>query len=64
MRGKIKKSIGKKCPLCNKILQVRYIEVPSIKDGIEVLIEKEFICCSNPNCDYEEKSYKKRRDNR
>ena len=59
--GKLKHSTKDKCPECGKILQIRIREVSGFFSGIPVLIEEEYIACSNPNCYYEVDIEAKRR---
>jgi len=59
--GKLKHSTKDRCPECGKILQVRAREVSGFFNGIPVLIEEEYIACSNPNCYYETGIESKRR---
>jgi ssDNA-binding Zn-finger/Zn-ribbon topoisomerase 1 len=61
MFGKLKHSLKERCPECGKILQIRVLDEPSLENGIPVILEKEHIYCSNPNCDYERKIEQKRR---
>jgi hypothetical protein len=60
MIGKLKRSLKERCPECGKILQLRMFEVKSIKDGVEISIPKEYIACSNKNCEYERAVEQKR----
>jgi hypothetical protein len=61
MIGKLKRSLKERCPLCGKILQIRVLELSSIRNGVPITTEEEYISCSNPNCDYERAMEQKRR---
>lgn len=61
MKGKLKRSLKERCPQCGKILQLRTISVKAMIDGEIIELEKEFIECSNKNCDYYEDREQKRR---
>jgi len=60
MLGKLKHSMRERCPYCNKPLQVRAIQISTLQKGVEILIDEEYICCSNKNCDYEQSMEQKR----
>ena len=59
--GKLKHSTKDKCPECGNVLQVRVKELSSFFNGIPLLIEEEYIACSNPSCYYEDDIKVKRR---
>lgn len=61
MIGKLKKSMKERCPLCGKTLQLRVYEKKILQKGNEVLIDEEYITCSNPDCDYEREVLKKKK---
>lgn len=61
MIGKLKKSLNERCPECGKILQIRTTSQWGLENGTEAIIESEYVCCSNKNCDYERSVEKKRR---
>jgi len=61
MIGKLKRSLKERCPDCGKVLQLRVMDIRAIINGDEVLVPKEYISCSNPNCDYERDVEQKRR---
>jgi len=61
MIGKLKHSLKERCPECGKVLQLRVIAIKSLMDGIEITTQKEYIACSNKNCDYERDVEQKRR---
>lgn len=60
MIGKLKRSLGTKCPECKNRLQIRVREINALQNGIPVLISEEYVCCSNINCDYEKDIEQKR----
>jgi ssDNA-binding Zn-finger/Zn-ribbon topoisomerase 1 len=59
--GRLKHSLKERCPECGKVLQLRVIDVKTMNNGIEVIVPKEYIACSNRNCDYEREVEQKRR---
>lgn len=59
--GRLKRTIGKKCPECGSQLQIRERDIPSIVSGMSVFIQEEYICCSNKSCYYEIEIEQKRR---
>jgi ssDNA-binding Zn-finger/Zn-ribbon topoisomerase 1 len=61
MIGKLKHSLKERCPECGKVLQIRVIDIKSMVEGIEFTTQKEYIACSNKNCDYERDVEQKRR---
>lgn len=61
MLGRIKHTLKERCPECGKVLQVRVLEEQGVREGISMSFEKEYICCSNPNCDYERDVEQKRK---
>jgi ssDNA-binding Zn-finger/Zn-ribbon topoisomerase 1 len=61
MIGRLKHSLKEKCPECGKILQVRVIDIKTMENGIPISLPKEYIACSNKNCDYERGVEQKRR---
>jgi ssDNA-binding Zn-finger/Zn-ribbon topoisomerase 1 len=61
MIGKLKHSLKERCPECGKVLQLRVIAEKSLMDGIEIITQREYIACSNRNCDYERTVEQKRR---
>jgi hypothetical protein len=61
MIGKLKHSLKERCPECGKILQLRVLDVRSVEKGVVIILEKEYIACSNKNCVYERSVEQKRR---
>jgi hypothetical protein len=61
MIGKLKHSLKERCPQCDKVLQLRVIEIESMDNGVPISIPQEYIMCSNKNCDYEREVEQKRR---
>lgn len=61
MIGRLKHSLKDKCPECGKVLQLRVYDFETIENGIEIILPKEYICCSNKNCEYEQELEQKRR---
>ena len=61
IEGRLKHSLKDRCPDCGKILQLRVREIDTIEKGIEVILQEEYICCSNKSCDYEKQLEQKRR---
>ena len=61
MLGKLKRSLKERCPQCGKILQIRVFDISSMHSGYPIIIPTEYICCSNPNCDYERKMEQKKK---
>jgi hypothetical protein len=53
IKGRLKRSLKDRCPICGKVLQIRIIESESVLEGEIVTKKKEYICCSNKSCDYE-----------
>ena len=60
MIGRLKRSLNKRCPECKSILQIRVRDISEIRNGIQVVIQEEYIACSNKNCDYEREIEQKR----
>lgn len=60
-KGKLRRSLGEKCPLCKSILQLRAREESVIFKGRPLLKDKEYITCSNEFCEYERDVVQKRR---
>lgn len=60
MIGKLKRSTNKRCPECRSILQIRVREIKEIRNGVQVLVQEEYISCSNKNCGYEREIEQKR----
>jgi hypothetical protein len=52
--GKLKKTLKKKCPLCNSPLEVRTYQESCIEDGEDFMKAIDYIECKNKNCDYTE----------
>lgn len=61
LEGRLKRSLKEKCPDCGKVLQLRVREIDAIEKGIEIVLQEEYICCSNQHCDYEQEVEQKRR---
>lgn len=61
MFGKFKKSLNRRCPSCNSILEIRVRYEKTLRKGIEVEIPIEYIACSNRGCYYEEEIEQKKR---
>lgn len=59
--GRLKRTLGKKCPECGSQLQIRERDIPTIISGISVLTQEEYICCSSKVCYYEAEIEQKRR---
>jgi len=59
--GKLVKTIGEKCPLCHKPLQIRRRFETSIIEGVEVENNVDYVRCSNLSCDYEDEEKDKRK---
>lgn len=53
MKGRLKHSLKERCPVCNKVLQLRVLEIPRMNKGVEVMVSEERIFCSRDSCDYE-----------
>ncbi len=54
--GKLKNTLGEKCPQCGKNLQTRTRSKLTVQFGEEVYFSEEYVCCSDyNNCDYERK---------
>ena len=60
MRGKYKKPLKERCPVCNSPLQIRVICEYYLVKGVEVENPVEYIACSNSNCYYEEEIEQKK----
>lgn len=60
-KGKLRRSLGEKCPLCKSVLQVRVREERIMFKGTPLLKDKEYIMCSNELCEYERDVVQKRR---
>lgn len=60
MIGRLKRSINKRCPECKSILQIRVRDISELRNGIQVIVQEEYIACSNKNCDYEKEIEQKR----
>jgi len=61
MRGRLKHSLPRKCPACKKPLQLRVVDVVTLRKGENITKPEEFISCSNPHCLYEEAVEQKRK---
>jgi len=61
MIGRLKRSTKERCPVCDKILQIRVRDVRMMRKGIEVIVPEDYIACSNKNCFYERYIEQKRR---
>ena len=61
MKGKLKRSLKERCPECGKVLQLRVLHEESMRKGIPIIIEIEYICCSNKSCFYKRNIEQKRR---
>ena len=59
--GKLKRTIGEKCPVCNSQLQLRVRDIPAVISGLSVSTQEEIIICSNQSCEYERMPKKKKR---
>lgn len=59
--GKLKKTLKERCPICNKVLQIRTMSYSGIIKGVPFEAEEEYIACSDPNCFYEKELDKKNR---
>lgn len=60
MIGRLKRSLGERCPECRSILQIRVRDIGEIRNGVQVVISEEYIACSNKNCGYEKEMEQKR----
>lgn len=59
--GKLKHTLGEKCPVCSSQLQLRVRDIPVIISGISGTTQEEVIICSNQSCEYERFPKKKKR---
>lgn len=59
--GRLKRTIGEKCPVCNSQLQLRVLDKPVVISGVSTTTQEEIIICSNEYCEYERKPKKQKR---
>lgn len=62
--GRLKKTLGRKCPIDNFPLQVRVREITQLVRGENKIIEEDYVRCSNLECEYEEEIEQKKRKER
>lgn len=62
--GRLKKTLGRKCPIDNFPLQVRVRETNQLVRGENKIIEEDYVRCSNLECEYEEEIEQKKRKER
>jgi hypothetical protein len=60
MIGRLKRSLNRRCPECKSILQIRVRDITELRNGIQVIVQEEYIACSNKNCEYEIEMEQKR----
>lgn len=62
--GRLKKTLGRKCPIDNFPLQVRVREIIQLVRGENQTVDEDYIRCSNLDCEYEEEIEQKKRKER
>lgn len=49
--GKLKRTLSERCVECGYVLEIRVRQIKTIHEGVDILVDEEYIRCSN--CSYE-----------